>query len=117
MELRARYASNPERKRVEVRARYAANPKHKKLIVNKWCMKHQSAILQRRKNTYYASIMHRRAARLLHHGLHRERKEQAVPTAKQANIMIAQRARYVPTAPRLDVKETCVRKVSTQKLV
>ena len=46
MELRARYASNPERKRVEVRARYAANPKHKKLIVNKWYMKHQSAILQ-----------------------------------------------------------------------
>ena len=50
--MRAKYAANPEPKRMEVRARYATNPKHKKLIVNKWYMKHQSAILYTKAEKY-----------------------------------------------------------------
>ena len=127
--VKARYASNPDAKREAIKARYASNPEPKKRAVSKrytsnpeaknklhrqWYSKHCSAVLQKRCRHYYASIKRRRAARLLHHAVHRSRENAKNKLYRNQNkeiILIAKtakRARYVLTEPKLDVKEKYV---------
>ena len=70
-------------------------------MTRKWYSKHCSAVLQKRKHDYYASITCKRAARLLHHAVHRCRenaKNKLYHNEKKIRASIAnktaKRARY-----------------------
>ena len=105
------YASNPLPKKLAAKKNYASNPLPKKLGMKKWYRKHRTIVLQHRHSHYYQSIMHRRAARLLHHALHRVRenlKKQSVPMQNK-KLSSERRARYALTEPKLDTKQMYVK--------
>ena len=113
--LRKLYASNPESWKRAVSKWCAANPGTQKRKNRMWYSKYCSAVLQKRKHDYNASITCKRAARLLHHAVHRCRenaKNKLYHNEKKIRASIAnktaKRARYVITEPNLDVQERYV---------
>ena len=72
---------------------------------------HRSSILLGYRRQYYASVLCRRAARLLRHSLHRSRdneKSKAYYKQNKEKVLIAQKARYFLTEPKADKKELYV---------
>ena len=99
MAMKSRYASNPEVKKLMVKTRYNAN---------------RSGVLLRRRSQYYASRMCRRAARLLHHALHRSRenaKNKLYRKKNEQSISIAKKARYALNEPKMDTREVYVKNI------
>ena len=97
MKSRYAYASNPEAKKLMVKTRYNAN---------------RSGVLLRRRSQYYASRMCRRAARLLHHALHRSRenaKNKLYRKKNKQSISIAKKARCALNQPKMDTREVYVK--------
>ena len=101
--MKSRYASNPEVKKSMVKTRYNAN---------------RSGVLLRRRSHYCASRMCRRAARLLHHALHRSRenaKNKLYRKKNKQSISIARKARYALNEPKMDTREVSTKKRITSK--
>ena len=106
------YALIPLPKKLAAKKNYASNPLPKKLGMKKWYRKHRSIVLQHRHSHYYQSIMHRRAARLLRHALHRVRenlKNKVYRMQNKQKLSSERRARYALTEPKLDMKQMYVK--------
>ena len=91
----------------------ASNP-----LPKKWYRRHCSIVLQHRHSHYYQSIMHRIAARLLHHALHRVRenlKNKVYRMQNKQKISSAKKAHYAIKEPKLDMKQMYV-KLIKQKI-
>ena len=78
----------------------------------------RSAVLLRRRSQYYASRMCRRAARLLHHALHRSRenvKNKLYRKKNKQGISIAKKACYALNEPKMDTREAYVKKMKSHQ--
>ena len=103
------YASNPLPKKLAAKKNYTLNPLPKKLGMKKWYRKHHSIVLQHR---HSQSIVHRRAARLLHHAFHwvRENLKKKVYLMQNKQKLLP-RAHYALTEPKLDRKQMYVKNI------
>ena len=122
-----KYASNPLPKKLAAKNKYASNPLPKKLAMKKWYVRnlHQKNLAHKKRyrkhchiiqKKYYQSIVHRRAARLLHHALHRVRenlKNKVYRMQNKQKLLPERRARYALTEPKLDTKKLYVKLLST----
>ena len=71
-------------------------------------------ILQQRRSRYYRSVVHNRAARLLHHSLHRVRenfKNKVYRMQNKLKISSAKKAHYAIKEPKLDMKQMYVKSI------
>ena len=85
-----------------------SNPDAKKRAAS---MRHHSAILQGRREQYYALMLCRSAARLRHHALHRFQDNEKSKVYWKQNIQkisVTRKARYFVTEPKTDKKQLYV---------
>ena len=97
--------ANPLPKKLAAKKNYASNPLPKEL--ENWYRRHLSMV---RHSHYYQSIVHRRAARLLHHALHQVRenlKNKVYRMQNKQKISSAKEAHYAIKEPNLDTKDVC----------
>ena len=118
-----RYTLNPLPKKLAAKNKYASNPLPKKLAMQKWyvCKLHQKNLADKKRyrnhslmlqKQYYQSIVHRRAARLLHHALHRVRenlKNKVYRMQNKQKISSAKKTHYAIKEPKLDTKQMYVK--------
>ena len=118
MAVKKNYASNPVLVKLAAKKSYASNPVLKKLGMKIWYRRHRSIVLQQKHNRYYQSLVHRRAARLLHYALHRVRenlKNKVYRMQNKQKLLPERRARYALTEPKLDRKQMYVKNIKQRK--
>ena len=82
--------------------------------MKKWYRRLRSIVLQQKHSRYYKSLVHRRAARLLHHALHRVRenlKNKVYRMQNKQKLLSERKARYALTEPKLDRKQMYVKNI------